>query len=585
MNFNRRNNLPTYKKFLLIRIFALFLIVLHLSVISFPAYAQNGASDDKTSENYADGEITDAEFLFHDSEEKTFFLKSNFAEVSFEVLGMGIKITSLKSVSTDFEWISGHSTAELVDVYFDENNILQRFQWVYFGCYEYVSEDRLIFEFKSSDGEFSCCQEWSVSKIEHDGSALVMTHSITAPKNKPIKLPEKFSLAAMQFSSENGYYFQFLDKKICDETVTEDRVVNFSVGNKNGFDMSIPLYYFNAKSVHGIAVGMGSFSPDKSSVLNVGASNECMVSGAEAACKFIDEEDSSKYVFPSFFVAVYDGNIGTGKSFIKNWSSSGEFDENESLPLGYDNLVGAIEINTVEAVRDVFYNMQFFFSVSDARKNIFNNVKEILSACDSGDTDTLKYILRSTMFCDFDYTKIGLADGSAAKKYATEQDEIYRNKLASVILSGRQYPIFNGYSLNGWDGIEFYDSVNKKGVVLLFRNSSESDTKSTFAVQGVDSDTEYKVSSQDGTLGIERISGAELLKNGLTVSLNDKALSEIIYIEEAEVDFADVKILLFGNELSSLEIIAIAAVLVLIVGVIIAAIIINAEDEYKEKKF
>ena len=69
------------------------------------------------------------------------------------------------------------------------------------------------------------------------------------------------------------------------------------------------------------------------------------------------------------------------------------------------------------------------------------------------------------------------------------------------------------------------------------------------------------------------------------MSMKDDGLSDIIFIEEAEIDLADVKILLFGNELSSLEIIAIAAVFILLLGIVIAAIIVNAQDEYKEKKF
>ena len=128
-------------------------------------------------------------------------------------------------------------------------------------------------------------------------------------------------------------------------------------------------------------------------------------------------------------------------------------------------------------------------------------------------------------------------------------------------------------------------SVNKKGAIFIFRNDAESEYERLIAVQGVEAEVEYKVSSVDGSVDIERITGAEILSGGLNVSLKDGAMSEIIFIEEADVDFADVKILLFGSELSPLELIAIASVFILIIGIVIVAIIINAEDEYKEKKF
>lgn len=590
MNIKKNSMLHLYKKFLFRRITAVVFVLLQLSSVFFlssslSVQASSASPDVSDSVTYVDDLDTEKDVLFHGNEIKEFCMKSNFAEATFVVSDGGTEITCFKNLSSDFEWISGNSSAELVNLYYDGDGNVCHFQWKYFGCYEYLSGDRLIFEFKSSDGEFSCHQDWFFSKTDQDGSVMAMTHSINSLNSKNIKLPERFSLMDIQLYSEEGYYLQFLDKRIRDENVTNKDVLNFKCGNDNGFDMSVPLYYFNAKSVHGIAVGMGSFSPELSALMNVGVSSACLVCSADAEYKVIEDEAGRIFSFPSFFMAVYDGNNGVGKSFIRNWSSAELLDKYGSLPLKYENIAGAVDVSSAEDIREAFYNMQFFFSVGDARKTTCGNINEILATGNADDADLLKYILRSAMFCDFDYTKVGLTDGSAVKKYAAEQDEIYRNKLASVILSGNQYPIFPGYATEGWDGIEFYDSVNKKGIVLLFKNSDESGSQSTFAVQGVDSETEYRVSAQDGSINIDRISGAELIKNGLTVSLDGQFSSEIIYIEEAETDFADTKILLFGNELSSLELIAIAAILILIIGVVIVAIIINAQDEYKEKKF
>ena len=400
-----------------------------------------------------------------------------------------------------------------------------------------------------------------------------------------IRLPERFSSVSLQLKSEIGYSMQYLKGSIKSETVDKDNTIGFKSGSGNGFEMSVPLMYFSTDDNHGIVLGGGSFSPEKTAVLNAKANADILVCNMDAAYNIAQNENGSVYTYPSFFVAVYGGNDSVGKSFIQNWNVSDNAYKDSTLPLTYENVVGKTELGSIEEIRTSFFNMMFCFSVSDARQNVSEAVKDELVKCDDTNAALYKYILRSAMFCDFDYTTLGLTEGSMIKKSAAEHDELYRNNLASTMLNGRYYPIFTGYSKDGWDGIEFYDTVNKKGVIFTFRSPEESEAESTISVQGVSPDIEYKVTSLDGSVNIEKIRGADLLSGGITVSMNDNGLSDIIFIEEAEIDFADVKILLFGSELSSLELIAIAAVFILLIGIVIAAIIVNAQDEYKEKKF
>jgi len=524
-------------------------------------------------------------FFFYGNDKTDFVLDGKFISASFTVSEKGVKIIGIKNTSSDFEWISGDSFAELSEVYYDEVSAVHNFDWEYFGCRESESGEKLIFEFKSKDGKFSSAQEWCIGRSDTDGAVIFMTYSVKSDSSGKIRLPERFTGVSLQLSSEEGCNVEYLDGKIKDETVSEKDVITFTAGNDGHFDMSVPLFYFNADGEHGIALGMGVYSPDKVSLMNVAVSDKSMVCNTDANCQVTEEGGSTVYSFPAFFAAVFDGNNSVGKNFIKNWSISGQADTYGSLPVTYENVVGTLEINNVRDIRESFYNMMFYFSVSDAKKNTCSTIKDELALCQPEHSAAYNYILRSAVFCDFDYTKVGLEDGTALKKSAAEHDELYRNRLASVMLNGRQYPVFPGYTSDGWDGIEFYDSVNKKGTVFIFRDSVECEVQRAIAIQGVIPDIDYKVSSLDGSVSIEKISGAELLSGGLTVSLLGDALSDIIFIEEAEVDFADVKILLFGNELSSLEIIAIAAILLLAIGLVITAIIVNAQDEYREKKF
>lgn len=587
-DFGKRKNIKSLYR----RIYAFALLVVYLSVgfayvDSIRTFAETIVESDNLQDGNEKGDnLTQTELsVFHRSEKRDFTIESDFMSASFYVTDNGSVITGLKNNSSEFEWIDGKSVAALVDVYYDDKNALKEFGWKYYGCYEYANLKKLIFEFKSGDNKFICRQNWQICKTDSDGAVIVMSFEIEHSEKTEIRLPERFSAVNMQLKSDVGYYMQYLNGTIKDETVEKNNTIGFKSGNGNGFEMSVPLLYFNAAGTHGIALGGGSFSPGKTAVLNARANAKTFVCDMDFAYNVTTNGNGTVYSYPSFFAAIYGGNNSVGKNFIKNWNVSDSEYKDESLPLTYEKVVGKADFGSVEETRNSFFNMMFCFSVSDARQNKCEKIRDELLKCEDSNSAIYKYILRSAIFSEFDYKTVGLADGSPIKKSAAEHDELYRNSLASAMLNGRQYPIFPGYSKDGWDGIEFYDTVNKKGVIFAFRNSEESDTQKVIAVQGVSEDIEYKVISLDGSVNIEKIQGAELLAGGLNVTMKNGGLSDIIFIEEAEIDFADVKILLFGNELSSLEIIAIAAVLILLIGIVITAIIVNAQDEYKEKKF
>lgn len=573
----------------LVRTMLIFLVIMVITV-SFLPFSSFAIQSDKTETNISDainGDVSQQEekLFFYGNEKRDFLLESNFLRVAFDVSEDRVFVKELKNVSSGMEWIRDISCTELSAIYYDDKNVMQSFGWKYFGCYVSENSPEIVFEFHSEDESFICKLDWRICNTNEDGSVLLMSHEISTAVDMDITLPNGFSCLNLSLASEANMSAQYLDGNLENLAFSNEKVLNFSIGNSDGFDMSIPLVYFNSPAEHGIAVGAGVFNPEKDSVLNVGASDESIILSSSAEFNLVETESEVVYVLPSLFIAVYDGNSNVGKNLIKNSNVSGLSDKFGSLPLTYDNAVGGMTVENVQELRENFYSMLFYFSVGDACKTSGGFIKDELSLCNDENSDKYKYILRSAVFCDFDYTKVGLTDGTAIKKSAAEHDELYRNRLASIMLSGRQYPIFEGYSSDNWDGIEFYDSVNKKGAIFVFRNTTDSETQRLIAVQGVEPDVEYKVSSVDGSISIERITGAELLSGGLNMTLNDGAMSEIIFIEEADVDFADVKILLFGNELSPLELIAISAVFILIIGVVIVAIIINAEDEYKEKKF
>lgn len=566
----------------------LIVIQIFLNVFLLNPCGVSAATDSQesiASDTISSGERNDdtESYVLYDSTTKEFELNGTVLSALVCVYEKGIEFKSIKNTITEHEWIDGTSATELVEIYYDNKSVKHNFDWKYYGCFLYEDDTKLTFEFRSANGKFTCLQECFINRLDADGDVLSVSNTIISNDTTEISLPEKFSSVSVQMTAREDYYMQYLNQTVCDAKVSAEDVIRFSIGNDDNFDMSIPLCYYSAKGVHGVAFGTGVFSPEHSSVVDVAVSDECMIASAKSAYKVFYGEKDITYAFPTFFCCVFDGNNNIGKNLIKSWSAAEKIDAYGSLPLTYENIVGVFDPENIESVRTAFYNMQFFFSASDVRNNMYSNIKNDLEACLSDDVNAYNYIFRSAMFSDFDYSKAGLVDGTVLKDCAAENDELYRTKLASVMLSGRHYPILPNYSEGGWDGIGYYDSLNKKGALFVFRDGETSADTKYVTVHDVDPTVEYKITSCDGSVDIERITGADLLEKGLQLTMQNGSVSDIIYIEAAEVDLADVKILLFGNELSSLETIAIAVIFIFAIGVVIAAIIINAEEEYIEK--
>jgi melibiase-like protein/glycosyl hydrolase family 36 len=145
-----------------------------------------------------------------------------------------------------------------------------------------------------------------------------------------------------------------------------------------------------------------------------------------------------------------------------------------------------------------------------------------------------RYMLRSGMM---GWLTIML-DTSAwtAEQHAVAKQEfqIYKATLRPFIRDASLFHICARPDGIHWDGMEYFNPKARKGVVYAFRGSTETESSHSYILQGLNASTTYTLHFQDGSSADRSVHGAELMRQGLTVSLAKPNSSELIFFDQAE---------------------------------------------------
>jgi hypothetical protein len=147
--------------------------------------------------------------------------------------------------------------------------------------------------------------------------------------------------------------------------------------------------------------------------------------------------------------------------------------------------------------------------------------------------ENFRYMLRSGMMgwltIMLDTTAWDEQQHAAAK----QEIRLYREKLRPFIRDADLYHISERPNGVDWDGIEYFDQKRGKGVVYIFRGSTETKDKHSFRLQGVRPTRQYRLHFNDGSAADRTASGRDLAGMGLAVTLPVPNSSELIFIEGA----------------------------------------------------
>ncbi len=115
---------------------------------------------------------------------------------------------------------------------------------------------------------------------------------------------------------------------------------------------------------------------------------------------------------------------------------------------------------------------------------------------------------------------------------AKEEFETYKDYLRSLIRHADLYHISPRPDGVHWDGIEYFDPSDGRGVVYAFRGSTTSESRYIFHLHGLSMDKRYRLQFHDHTSPDRIVIGRDLMQDGLPVNLSLPVSSELIFLSE-----------------------------------------------------
>jgi hypothetical protein len=115
---------------------------------------------------------------------------------------------------------------------------------------------------------------------------------------------------------------------------------------------------------------------------------------------------------------------------------------------------------------------------------------------------------------------------------AKKEFQLYKEKLRPLIRDADLYHVSNRPDGVHWDGIEYYDPRQNRGVLYAFHGSSETEARHVFALKGLKPDHQYKLTFHDAGGGGRTVSGRELMESGVAMELPVPNSSELLFITD-----------------------------------------------------
>jgi alpha-galactosidase len=106
----------------------------------------------------------------------------------------------------------------------------------------------------------------------------------------------------------------------------------------------------------------------------------------------------------------------------------------------------------------------------------------------------------------------------------------YKTRIRPLVREADLYHILPRPDGRNWDGIEYHDQAAGKGVIYLFKPGGEGMTQFV-RLKGLNARETYRLTFVDGSNPSSVKTGAELVTEGLPVTLGAGELSELVFFE------------------------------------------------------
>lgn len=147
--------------------------------------------------------------------------------------------------------------------------------------------------------------------------------------------------------------------------------------------------------------------------------------------------------------------------------------------------------------------------------------------------ENLRYQLRSGMLGWFSLM-LDTRDWNAEQRTeARRQIALYKSSLRPLIRDADLYHVSTRPDGVGWDGIEYYSTSRRRGVLYAFRGTTPDQSTHRFRLRGLDPKSSYRLRFQDRGASARRVvAGRVLMESGFDVMLSVPLSSELVFIEE-----------------------------------------------------
>jgi hypothetical protein len=144
---------------------------------------------------------------------------------------------------------------------------------------------------------------------------------------------------------------------------------------------------------------------------------------------------------------------------------------------------------------------------------------------------TFRYMLRSGMMGWFSLMQDSVQWSAQQRAAAVAEFSLYKSALRPLIRAADLYHVAQRPDGVHWDGIEYFSTSAARGVLFAFRGTTDENSH-RYLLRGLDPERSYRVTFHDqGAAGAASMSGATLMREGVTVTLATPLSSELVFIE------------------------------------------------------
>lgn len=114
---------------------------------------------------------------------------------------------------------------------------------------------------------------------------------------------------------------------------------------------------------------------------------------------------------------------------------------------------------------------------------------------------------------------------------------LYKQNLRPLIRDADLYHVSPRPDGVHWDGIEYWDATQHKGVLFTFSGTVTDEPQHSFHLSGLRDEDRYRIHFEDGTAPGEVMTGRQLRAVALALHLQQPLSSELAFVEKVTAKF------------------------------------------------